>query len=524
MFDRHHPKSKSKYHPMKHISFIFIILPFLSFSQKIKKLPVTFLAPISFDSQSQRDKFAISKGVSGKEYWLVIGDRPKVALYDNPKGNPTSELFDYGQTAYVIDESGEWIKVGIGSREDNRFRNLIKSGWVKKTDVLLWSRALRNKETYVREIIFTGLKLSNLSDIVQDLKHIKVFDSPTSYHVDKEINNIIYYIYKEEQGRVLLGTTDYFNQTNVKEVLVGWVDTAYIHRWNSRLALECNWEEPSYSQRKSDSTKRVYGFNDQVSADLYGKTGFFKKENIICDNDPAKSDFPKGLRAEENNRRLVGDVFRFPVFDMTSGYIKSAGLVKIENDKMETEPIKSFVERNLSEATQTKIRQEKPRVVVDMYLPILIPGVEKPYKYIILMSEAELEEYVSQLRDLKRAMNAPEDVIREQLYNTVVSIILKMSGDTRTRKQIDNMDFAEFMAWVASMKREGIPIDLKGISIKDILDKKKLPSDELNNWAANLLSKEENLASIARQNGTYPYSFTVGEAVYFWLDEEDLTW
>jgi hypothetical protein len=83
-----------------------------------------------------------------------------------------------------------------------------------------------------------------------------------------EIYHNIYYIYKEEQGRVLLGTTDYFNQTNAKDVLVGWVDTAYIQRWNSRLTLECNWEDPSYSLRQSDSLKRIYGFFNPISADL----------------------------------------------------------------------------------------------------------------------------------------------------------------------------------------------------------------------------------------------------------------
>lgn len=509
---------------MKHIIFILLYLPISTNGQKIKYLPEPFFAPISFEKQEDRNKFAINSGQEKKgERWLIAGDRDKITILDKPNGKPSGQFLKFKETAFVIDESKEWIKIGIGSSRDNKFRNLVKSGWVKKTDVLLWPKCLRDKESFIP---IKAIIVQNLSDMVSKTERsIKIYDGPTSSYILDDTDALkIFFIYKEEAHRVLIGTTDFLSSPTVRDVLVGWVDTAYIQRWNSRLALECNWEEPSYGTRRNDPYKRVYGFANQVSADLYSKNGSFIQEKVLWDNDPAKSDFPKRLRAEENPNRAVGEVFRFPVFDMTSGYIKSAGLVKIENDKMETEPIKSFVERNLSEATQTKIRQEKPRVVVDMYLPILIPGVEKPYKYIILMSEAELEEYVSQLRDLKRAMNAPEDVIREQLYNTVVSIILKMSGDTRTRKQIDNMDFAEFMAWVASMKREGIPIDLKGISIKDILDKKKLPSDELNNWAATLSDKEENLTSIARQSGNYPYSFTVGAAVHFWLDIDDLNW
>ncbi|HRG40217.1 MAG TPA: hypothetical protein PLC27_02395 [Saprospiraceae bacterium] len=215
-------------------------------------------------------------------------------------------------------------------------------------------------------------------------------------------------------------------------------------------------------------------------------------------------------------------MFRFPVFDFTTGYIKSAGLVKIDNGKVETEPIKSHISK-LSEATQSRILQGKPRVMVLMYLPLSIPGLEHPYKYVILMSGTELEEYAAQLRDLKRAMNAPEDVIREQLYNTVVSLILKMCGDSHTKKQIDNTGL-ELDRLCGCTKKLVLSVDLKGISIKDILDKKKLSSDELNKWAANLSAKEEKLARITRQKGNHTYSFTVEDNVYYWLNLEDLTW
>jgi len=512
---------------MKYIISLILFLPLITFGQKIKNLPETFFIPTSFAKQAERDKFAITKHRDKKgELWLVAGDRDDITILDKPNGKPSGQYLKFKETAFVIDEDKEWIKIGVGSREDNKFRNLVKSGWVKKTDVLLWPRALRNEESYVREIIFTGIKLSNLSDDVKDFTKIKVFDSPTSLHIVKEINFNIYYIFKEEQGRVLLGTTDYFSQTNAKDVLVGWVDTSYILRWNSRLALECNWEDPSYSQRLSDGTKRVYGFSNPISADLFSKNGALRNEHIIWDNDPAKSDFPKVLRSNENNQRQVGDVFRFPVLDFTHAYIKSIASIRLDEEKIKSEPIKSFVEKNLSESTQTKIRLEKPRVVVDMYLPILIPGVEQPYKYVILMTEAELQEYVAQLRDLKRTMTAPEDVIREQLYNTMISLMLKMSGDKMSRIQIDNMDLDKLFpcTCVTVMNRIGVKMDLNGITLKDILDKKKLTNDELNKWANNLTEKEKKLSSIIRQRGSYPYAFTIHESVFFWVDIDELDW
>ena len=226
---------------MQKIIFLLLLLPLFTFGQKIKNLPELFYSPIAYENQKERDKTATQVSVYKKgELWLIAGDRDNIILLDKPNGKLSGQYLKFKETAFVIDENKEWIKIGVGHKEDNKFRNLIKAGWVKKKDVLLWPRALRNKDAYLKNIVFTGVKLSNLSDLVRDLKHIKVFDSPTSSHVDKEIYNNIYYIYKEEQGRVLLGTTDWFNQTNAKDVIVGWVDTSYIQRWNSRLALECN--------------------------------------------------------------------------------------------------------------------------------------------------------------------------------------------------------------------------------------------------------------------------------------------
>ncbi|MBK7525550.1 MAG: hypothetical protein IPI53_15770 [Saprospiraceae bacterium] len=139
-------------------------------------------------------------------------------------------------------------------------------------------------------------------------------------------------IFKEEQHRILIGTADFFTRNNANENILGWVNESHVIKWNGRLALECNWEEPSYSQRQNDSLKRVYGFTSQLSADLYGKTGSLNSAHIIWDNDPAKSDYSQKLRSDENNRRKVGEVFRFPVWNITSGYYSSMALLKLDLD------------------------------------------------------------------------------------------------------------------------------------------------------------------------------------------------
>ncbi len=95
---------------------------------------------------------------------------------------------------------------------------------------------------------------------------IRVYDDPFSIHIVKEIDVYnVYYIYKEENNRVLLGTSDFINQSTVKETIIGWVENTFIYKWKNKLALECNWEDPAYSIRKSNENRRIYGFADQPS-------------------------------------------------------------------------------------------------------------------------------------------------------------------------------------------------------------------------------------------------------------------
>ncbi len=236
-------------------------------------------------------------------------------------------------------------------------------------------------------------------------------------------------------------------------------------------------------------------------------------DKILWDNDPAKENFPKSLRSYENNRRSVGEVFRFPVFDITYGYIKSGAFIM-----------------NINEASRAP---ENPKNSLDVrklffseiYLPVSIPGINEPYKFVIFMPEVELEEYISQLRELKRTLICPNDWwLGEQLRNTVVSLILKMTGDTRSMKQLDNMDLAEFLRWIIGINTKGLKVDLKGISIKDILDKKKLSPEYLQKWASALASKEQYLSDILRKGSSYPNSYKVGDSVYYWIDKKDLDW
>jgi hypothetical protein len=368
----------------KHI--VLLLLVFFGYSiqaQKIKNLPEPFFAPIAEKTQAERINFAISGGPGKKgELWLVAGDRETVPLLEKPDGSQTGDFLKFRETAFVMDESGEWVKIGLGSKEDNKFRNLVKSGWVKKTDILLWPRSLRDKDTKITKKGFLLNKLDRAEDIVKIDNHrkVKVYDGPTSSKVitDKDIYNV-YFIYKEEDTRLLLGGADYYTQTNAKDVIIGWVDVTRVEQWNQRLTLECDWNDPSYSERRKDINKRVYGFEDEIYADLYSKTGSLSIDKIAWDNDPAKSDYPRNLKSEDNSRRPVGDIFRFPVFKFNKGYIKSGAINKIKTNASDGKPdwITEGLLIEMKNMFEKKIRPKRDNVNITF----LIEGTAKMGAY-----------------------------------------------------------------------------------------------------------------------------------------------
>jgi len=171
-----------------------------------------------------------------------------------------------------------------------------------------------------------------------------------------------------------------------------------------------------------------------------------------------------------------------------------------------------------------RVLDEKIKLYTSLFLPLSVPGVDEPYKYVIFMPEIELDGYVQQLNDLSRVLDNSSDVIRDQLYNASVSLLQKLSGDRLSMKEVDKKGLEELLKLSMGIQLEGVKLDMGGIRIIDIKDKKIVTDEQLQIWTSNLDKKATELNSIRRRGKDYPYAYTVGDAVYFWLDIELLDW
>jgi hypothetical protein len=305
--------------------------------QKVLKLPNEYYRPIDYLNAADADRYQTNEWPSNKskDYWLVVSDRPEVYLLDKPdqSGIKIAE-FPFKTYAWVVEQKGSWLKVALGRNENGKVNNPVASGWVNKRNLLLWPNSLMDDSTKISRKAFLLNKVGEIDLLLksQNLRLVNIYDGPESNKV-VDVKNIyeVYFIYKRVGNRILIGGNNRFNHVTAKDNIIGWVDEYRVQRWDQRLALECSFVPEIFDFRKKYPNSRVIGFKTQTSADIYAKSGKINESEVLWDNDPIKSS--QVLLAPTNPRRVKGEVFRFPVFSMTSGYIQSGALAKIPTKK-----------------------------------------------------------------------------------------------------------------------------------------------------------------------------------------------
>ena len=236
---------------MKYVFVFFSFLVVLSLSaQNFMTVPHAF--------STQRDSLFMADIYSGKSslediieistsdrLWTVYSDKHGVIVYSRCGGNENGQELEFMQPLRVVSIDGKCIQVA-------GFDSEIIVGWVNVEDLLLSSFSITTKHTLKegeggkasipkKAVILSGeLERNSQGDFKVD-KHY--------YNIPKELDDNILgdpkvfqplFVYKEYNGFVLLGVTDYLDgapKNNVSKVL-GWLPRRNAVFWNTRLALE----------------------------------------------------------------------------------------------------------------------------------------------------------------------------------------------------------------------------------------------------------------------------------------------
>lgn len=325
---------------MKQISttiFIAILSLFCVVSshaqRKIIGKPQKFQSPKDYFDKGQEDvlkEFITSRDKKSRDIpWFVVSDRNNNPVFDGPDGKEIGSL-NFKDWFYVVEEKNNWLHIVQAKRSGLKIQKLIKDiGWIKKDKVLLWTNGLIDPNTQIHRKAFLLNKVSDIDKVLKskNKEFVKIFKGPkTGEQTSKKNIYEFYFIYKREKGRVLIGKESRFGTSTIKDVLVGWIREAKASQWNTRIALEPNYHEEAFNERKNDKSKRVIGWKDSGGAIAYSSTGKIVEDKVIWDNDPITR-APSELSSD--GKRFRGDVVRFPMLSNRGNYFYSGAIGEV---------------------------------------------------------------------------------------------------------------------------------------------------------------------------------------------------
>ena len=176
-----------------------------------------------------------------QSYWEVFSDRESNRLFNKADGSYNGETLEYMEALYVKEVSDNWLHIYDKETKSER-------GWIQSKFLLLSRYSIKTDGVISiprKAIILTALdevKDGAKDDMDRILKQKKWFKQPdpkkgTVLGTPKSFS--IYFILKEQDGSVLLSTSDVLgNRAQLESSVKGWIPKSNIEKWNSRVALE----------------------------------------------------------------------------------------------------------------------------------------------------------------------------------------------------------------------------------------------------------------------------------------------
>ena len=259
---------------------------------------------------------------TSKKPWFVICDRPDTKVHEKSGRSfdlDASKKLQFGDYYYVVEEEGQYIHLGKAAVNGRKIDkgSFQDFGWVFKNEVLLWAAGLRNERTKINKKAFLLNSVKAIKEVIaQDRKEIvKIYDGPrSSKTIGEKTIYEFYFVLKEENDRYLL-SKEVNLSTQLLEVnnpIVGWVVKTRVAEWNTRIAMEPNYQEAAFAERKSNPKFQVIAYGDEEAAENHAN-GSPRPDLAFWESDPVKLD-PAKL-AKSNPRRFNGTVVRFPLLN-----------------------------------------------------------------------------------------------------------------------------------------------------------------------------------------------------------------
>ncbi len=382
-------------------SCLLLLLPIdLIGQRKVLGLPETMERPRDLygnPSALRNQLYNRTSNKSKTEPWLVISDRDKNLVYDVPStsGGVVREL-NFRDIFFVVDEKEDWLEIAEAPNLNKlRSKGIVSIGWIPKDKLLLWKSGLVDYQTKINKKAFLLNKATDIKQVIElkkDYKELIVnfYKNPQGQVKESERTIYDYYfVFKKENGRMLLGEEAELSAYNVSTKLLGWVDERRIQEWNTRISLEPNFQIPAFEERKANSKYHFRAFG--ANKDVKGFVSSGQITNLFWDNDPVK--FASATLAKSDPRRFKGNLVRFPMFKkgnyggvdfFRSGVIGSINIYKNSNGDLV--PMGSIQERKMAAIKEVVSELEYKNNNVNVFF--VVEGTNNTYPFQQDMAQA----------------------------------------------------------------------------------------------------------------------------------------
>lgn len=495
-------------------TIVFFAMNSADAQRKIVGKPLKFEMPQDFyriNGTVELYEYINEKSKKSKNVpWIVVSDRNVNKVYEKP-GGIVIDTLNFSEWYYVVDEDNEWIQLVSASRKGLKIDEIYeKKGWIKKDNVLLWTDALYDESTGFQEKVLLRNRL------IRDLKNDKIIDKNygvyiSPYSSEEDIHEKgeypVYYVYKIENDRLLIGEDSRFVSHSIQSTIIGWVPKEDVIVWKSRLAIEPNFKSDAFAERKKDQSKRVIGWRMPFDATQYGMYGEINESGILWDYDPVT--LPDTVLSK-NGRRIFGNIMRFPLLDLNDAYATSCMVLDYKLPRFENKT------GDIDDAVDS-LEVEKVYISKKAY-----EANHDALSYVVYLSKEDLDNAIKILNNLLLSIDYSSERQREVLLLTFKDLYEKFI----VVKGMDEDDFIKttFDDFVTSLlgfspETLGFQIDLS-MTIEELLDTKSFTVENYRQMIDRFQKTYLYLKEIQTEGLEYEYIFRTGNSDYYWIPLE----
>lgn len=270
---------------------------------RVLPLPEKYIRPVNPD-------FSPTSDINASLEWIVYSDRSNNPTFTEPGGTTEKTRVDFLDQFYVVEEKGDYVHI-YRDPQVVRFElsdQAVDFGWIRKDHLLLWHHCLVTEVGGIDRkaiTINTIARTRRISDgsPIHSVEFLSRPDSLASLSDRRSQLFEFFYVYKRVNGYALLGKVAYVikDEQEVRRNIVGWAPEDQLVFWNSRVAVEPNWEIEAAEERRQGKTARF--FEDAALALQY------KQGNTAV---------PSVWRSDSLERRPIGTWRRFPLISYSA--------------------------------------------------------------------------------------------------------------------------------------------------------------------------------------------------------------